>query len=238
LAHGASGSTDCRRGAAMDRELLSQYQLHASKNEVHSAKVASLVRHGAAAYGAKTGRVAIDITAVGDRKRAMVDQNIAAHLRIFESSGAELIMGSGRFVASKTLEIQLNDSVGWSGTACSSTSARTRPFLAYPGSRPPAPDEHRGARARLSTAPSHCARRRLRGARVGPGLSALRQQRDRDRAWPAAHGPRGSRDLGGAAADSHGQGIQSLPAIWMRAPPIGYSARPEILLIEGSAIDR
>jgi pyruvate/2-oxoglutarate dehydrogenase complex dihydrolipoamide dehydrogenase (E3) component len=65
-----------------------------SKNEIHSAKVASLVRHGAA-YGAKTGRVAIDMTAVRDRKRAMVDQNIAAHLRIFESSGAELIMGSG-----------------------------------------------------------------------------------------------------------------------------------------------
>jgi len=79
-----------------------------SKNEIHSAKVASLVRHGAR-YGVKTECVAIDMTTVRDRKRAMVDQNIAAHLRIFESSGAELIMGSGRFVAPKTLEIQLND---------------------------------------------------------------------------------------------------------------------------------
>ena len=79
-----------------------------SKNEIHSAKVASLARQGAA-YGVKTERVMIDMTTVRDRKRAMVDQNIAAHLRIFESSGAELIMGSGRFVAPKTLEIQLND---------------------------------------------------------------------------------------------------------------------------------
>ena len=79
-----------------------------SKNEIHSAKVASLVRH-AAEYGAKGARVAIDMTKVRDRKRAMVDQSIAAHLRNFESSGAELIMGSGRFVAPKTLEIQLND---------------------------------------------------------------------------------------------------------------------------------
>jgi len=79
-----------------------------SKNEIHSAKVASLVRH-AAEYGAKGARVAIDMAKVRDRKRAMVDQSIAAHLRNFESSGAELIMGSGRFVAPKTLEVQLND---------------------------------------------------------------------------------------------------------------------------------
>src|SRR5262247_2539042 len=79
-----------------------------SKNEIHSAKVASVVRHGAE-YGAKTGRVALDMATVRDRKRAMVDENIAAHLRNFESSGAELIMGSGRFVALKTLEVHLND---------------------------------------------------------------------------------------------------------------------------------
>ena len=79
-----------------------------SKNEIWSAKVASLVRHGAE-YGVTPGRVAIDMATVRDRKRAMVDQSIAAHLRNFESSGAKLIMGSGRFVAPKTLEIQLND---------------------------------------------------------------------------------------------------------------------------------
>ena len=79
-----------------------------SKNEIQSAKVASLVRHGAE-YGAKTGRVEIDMATVRDRKRKMVDQQIAAHLHNYKASGAELIMGSGRFVAPKTLEVQLND---------------------------------------------------------------------------------------------------------------------------------
>jgi pyruvate/2-oxoglutarate dehydrogenase complex dihydrolipoamide dehydrogenase (E3) component len=79
-----------------------------SKNEIQSAKVASLVRHGAE-YGAKTGRVEIDMATVRGRKRSMVDHQIAAHLHNYEASGAELIMGSGRFVAPKTLEVQLND---------------------------------------------------------------------------------------------------------------------------------
>jgi pyruvate/2-oxoglutarate dehydrogenase complex dihydrolipoamide dehydrogenase (E3) component len=79
-----------------------------SKNEIQSAKVASLVRHGAE-YGAKTGRVEIDMATVRGRKRSMVDQQIAAHRHNYKASGAELIMGSGRFVAPKTLEVQLND---------------------------------------------------------------------------------------------------------------------------------
>jgi pyruvate/2-oxoglutarate dehydrogenase complex dihydrolipoamide dehydrogenase (E3) component len=79
-----------------------------SKNELWSAKVASLVRHGSE-YGAKTGRVAIDMATVRDRKRKMVDRQIAAHLKNYKESGTELIMGSGRFVAPKTLEVRLND---------------------------------------------------------------------------------------------------------------------------------
>jgi len=79
-----------------------------SKNEIHSAKVASLVRHGAE-YGANTGHVEIDMATVRDRKRNMVDHQIAAHLQNYKASGAELVMGSGRFVGSKTLEVQLND---------------------------------------------------------------------------------------------------------------------------------
>src|SRR5262245_14359742 len=79
-----------------------------SKNEIHSAKVAALVRHGAE-YGVTTGRVAIDMSMVRDRKRKMVDDSIAAALANYNASGAELIMGSGRFVAPKTLAVRLND---------------------------------------------------------------------------------------------------------------------------------
>jgi pyruvate/2-oxoglutarate dehydrogenase complex dihydrolipoamide dehydrogenase (E3) component len=79
-----------------------------SKNEIWSAKVASLVRRSAD-YGANIGRVAIDMAKVRDRKRKMVDDQIAANLRNYKESGTELIMGSGQFVGPKTLEVQLND---------------------------------------------------------------------------------------------------------------------------------
>src|SRR5262249_38843916 len=79
-----------------------------AKNEIHSAKVAALVRHGAE-YGVTTGRVAIDMATVRDRKRKMVDHSIAAQLAHYKASGAELIMGSGQFVAPKTLAVRLND---------------------------------------------------------------------------------------------------------------------------------
>ena len=79
-----------------------------SKNEIWSAKVSYLVHH-AAEYGAATGPVAIDMARVRQRKREMVEGQIAAHLANYKASGSELIMGAGRFVAPKTLEVRLND---------------------------------------------------------------------------------------------------------------------------------
>src|SRR5216684_5706187 len=79
-----------------------------SKNEIWSAKVAHLVHH-AAQFGMTTGPVAIDMATVRRRKRDMVDRLVADHLQRYRTSGAELIMGSGRFVAPKTLEVRLND---------------------------------------------------------------------------------------------------------------------------------
>ena len=79
-----------------------------SKNEVWSAKVAHLARHGAQ-YGTRTGNVSVDMVAVRQRKRAMVDELIAIHLHNYKASGAELIMGNGRFVGPKTIEVRLND---------------------------------------------------------------------------------------------------------------------------------
>ncbi len=79
-----------------------------SKNEIWSAKVADLVHH-AERFGAVTGPVAIDMRKVQARKRDMVDGLIAMHLDLFKASGAELIMGSGRLIAPKTIEVSLND---------------------------------------------------------------------------------------------------------------------------------
>src|SRR5438093_4858322 len=79
-----------------------------SKNEIWSAKVAHLAHH-AAQFGTVTGPVAIDMATVRQRKRDMVDDLVAMHLQNYKTSGAELIMGAGRFVAPKTLEVRLND---------------------------------------------------------------------------------------------------------------------------------
>jgi pyruvate/2-oxoglutarate dehydrogenase complex dihydrolipoamide dehydrogenase (E3) component len=79
-----------------------------SKNEVWSAKVADLVHH-AAKFGLATGVTAIDMVRVRQRKRDMVAGLVEMHLQLYKESGAELIMGSGRFVAARTLEVRLND---------------------------------------------------------------------------------------------------------------------------------
>jgi pyruvate/2-oxoglutarate dehydrogenase complex dihydrolipoamide dehydrogenase (E3) component len=78
-----------------------------SKNEIWSAKVAHLARHGAR-FGVMTGSVTTAMATVVKRKRDMVEREITAHLHNFKTTGAELIMGSGHFVAPKTLEVRLN----------------------------------------------------------------------------------------------------------------------------------
>lgn len=78
-----------------------------SKNEIWSAKVADLVQH-ASSFGTKTDSIAIDMAKVRQRKRDMVEGMIPETVRLYEASGAELIMGVGTFVAPKTLEVGLN----------------------------------------------------------------------------------------------------------------------------------
>jgi pyruvate/2-oxoglutarate dehydrogenase complex dihydrolipoamide dehydrogenase (E3) component len=79
-----------------------------SKNEIWSAKVADLVHH-ADRFGMMTGSTATNMKKVLARKRDMVDGLIAMHLDNYKASGAELIMGMGRFIAPKTIEVSLND---------------------------------------------------------------------------------------------------------------------------------
>jgi pyruvate/2-oxoglutarate dehydrogenase complex dihydrolipoamide dehydrogenase (E3) component len=79
-----------------------------SKNEMWSARVAHLAQH-ATAFGTTTGAIATDMTRVRQRKRDMVEREVAFHLERYKATGVELIMGSGRFVAPKTLEVQTND---------------------------------------------------------------------------------------------------------------------------------
>ena len=79
-----------------------------TKNEISGARVAYLTRN-AKKFGMAAGPVTIDMSAVRQRKREMVDRQVATHLQKYKASGAELIMGAGRFTGPKTLEVTLND---------------------------------------------------------------------------------------------------------------------------------
>ncbi len=79
-----------------------------SKNVIHSAKVASYFQRSEE-FGVVKDKWSINMPAVRDRKRRMVDGLIETHLTNYKKSGAELIIGSGRFVAEKTLEVSLQD---------------------------------------------------------------------------------------------------------------------------------
>jgi len=79
-----------------------------SKNVIHSAQVASYVRRSGE-FGIAREGFRVDMSAVRDRKRKMVAGLVDVHLEEYRKSGAELIMGTGRFVGPRTVEVTLND---------------------------------------------------------------------------------------------------------------------------------
>jgi pyruvate/2-oxoglutarate dehydrogenase complex dihydrolipoamide dehydrogenase (E3) component len=79
-----------------------------SKNIVQSARVASYFRRGKE-FGSLIDSFHIDMSVVRERKRAMVSGLNDMYLQNFKQTGAEFILGSGRFVGPKTLEVSLAD---------------------------------------------------------------------------------------------------------------------------------
>jgi pyruvate/2-oxoglutarate dehydrogenase complex dihydrolipoamide dehydrogenase (E3) component len=79
-----------------------------SKNELWSARVAHLVRN-AASFGTIVDGVRTDMARVRRRKQDMVEREIELHRTLYKQTGAELIMGSGRFIGPKTIEVALNE---------------------------------------------------------------------------------------------------------------------------------
>jgi pyruvate/2-oxoglutarate dehydrogenase complex dihydrolipoamide dehydrogenase (E3) component len=101
-----------RRTAVVERKLIGgscpNIACLPSKNVIHTAKVVSLVeRHGE--FGIRTGPIAVDMAGVYERKRKMVDDLIKVHLNQYHTSGAELILGDGRFVGPRTIQVTLRD---------------------------------------------------------------------------------------------------------------------------------
>jgi pyruvate/2-oxoglutarate dehydrogenase complex dihydrolipoamide dehydrogenase (E3) component len=75
-----------------------------SKNVIQTAKVANYFRRGKE-FGITPGDWKIEMPAVRDRKRKMVDGLIALHHNRYRNNGAELVMGEGRFIGARTIEV-------------------------------------------------------------------------------------------------------------------------------------
>src|SRR5947209_4552788 len=75
-----------------------------SKNVIYSAKVASFFRRSEE-FGITKDNFKINMRRVRERKRRMVAGLVGVHLDNYKSSGAELLMGSGRFIEPKTIEV-------------------------------------------------------------------------------------------------------------------------------------
>jgi pyruvate/2-oxoglutarate dehydrogenase complex dihydrolipoamide dehydrogenase (E3) component len=79
-----------------------------SKNIIHSAKVASYFRQSKE-FGIAHNGFTINMTGVRERKRAMVRGLNEIYLDNYRKTGAEFLLGTGRFVAPKTVGVALAD---------------------------------------------------------------------------------------------------------------------------------
>jgi len=79
-----------------------------SKNIIHSAKVASYFRRGKE-FGIAHDGFAINMADVRERKRRMVRGLNDMYMENYRNTGAEFILGTGRFLAPRTVEVTLAD---------------------------------------------------------------------------------------------------------------------------------
>jgi pyruvate/2-oxoglutarate dehydrogenase complex dihydrolipoamide dehydrogenase (E3) component len=79
-----------------------------SKNIIHSAKVASYFRRSEE-FGISKDGFTIDMSVVRERKRSMVSSLNDVYLDNYSRTGAEFILGDGRFVAPRTVEVRFYD---------------------------------------------------------------------------------------------------------------------------------
>jgi len=79
-----------------------------SKNVIHSAKVASYFRRSKE-FGITHDGFTIDMSGVREHKRRMVTGLNEMYLENYKNTGAELMLGTGRFIAPRTVEATLPD---------------------------------------------------------------------------------------------------------------------------------
>src|SRR5882724_6905158 len=79
-----------------------------SKNIIHSAKVASYFRRSKE-FGITHDGFTVDMADVRERKRRMVRGLNDMFMENYRNTGAEFILGTGRFLAPRTVEVTLAD---------------------------------------------------------------------------------------------------------------------------------
>jgi pyruvate/2-oxoglutarate dehydrogenase complex dihydrolipoamide dehydrogenase (E3) component len=79
-----------------------------SKNIIHSAKVASYFRRSKE-FGIAHNDITIDMSGVRERKRTMVSGLNQMYMENYEKTGAEFILGTGRFTGPRTVDVALDD---------------------------------------------------------------------------------------------------------------------------------
>jgi pyruvate/2-oxoglutarate dehydrogenase complex dihydrolipoamide dehydrogenase (E3) component len=78
-----------------------------TKTMVASARVAYLARRSAD-YGVQTGPVSVDMAAVRQRKRAIVQSFRSGSQQAVERGGVHLLMGAAHFTGPRSVEVRLN----------------------------------------------------------------------------------------------------------------------------------
>jgi len=76
-----------------------------TKTMVASARVAHLARRGAD-YGVRVGPVVVDMVAVRQRKRSIVESFRSGSERRLTTAGLDLLMGEGRFIGPNAVEVR------------------------------------------------------------------------------------------------------------------------------------
>src|SRR3979490_2364329 len=79
-----------------------------SKNIIHSAKVVDYFRRSKE-FGISHAGFTLEMSGVRDRKRKMVVGLNEMYMENYRKTGAEFILGTGRFLAPKTVEVTLAD---------------------------------------------------------------------------------------------------------------------------------
>jgi pyruvate/2-oxoglutarate dehydrogenase complex dihydrolipoamide dehydrogenase (E3) component len=101
-----------RRVAAIDRKYIGgscpNIACLPSKNIIHSAKVASYFRRSTE-FGIAHNGFTIDMSGVRERKRTMVRGLNEMYMENYEKTGVEFILGTGRFLDPRTVEVVLAD---------------------------------------------------------------------------------------------------------------------------------